>query len=266
MQIRLGKLAVASLLASRLVGSPLAARATPATAAEEAVDISADKPKMVVLSDGKKHYIAIVPFAEDSFAGFFYGDGKSFWQQRIHGGGSVGKESFDKIFWDPRAHAPYEAALDFKDGKYVVTCSSRKTELTPVAEGEAKSILDGARFYKPHWKRQAYALSRDNTGRYFYVDKAREPEGNKSFRLFVGMKGALKLQKMTNVVSDSAGDIFATKTGELRLILNAGETLWQQAGKQTKLIHLPVEDNHVLIYSELGVYTGERLGTPCDDL
>jgi len=235
-------------------------------AAEDAVDVTADKPKMVVLSDGKKHYVAIVPFAEDSFAGFFYGDGKVFHQQRVYGGGSVGKESFDKVFWDPRAHAPYQAALDFKDGKYVVTCESRKTELTPVAAAEAQPLLDAARFYKPRWKRQAYALARDNTGKYYYVDKAREPEGNKSFRLFVGPKGALKLQKLINVVSDSAGDIFATRTGELRLILNAGETLWQEKSKQVKLIHLPVEDNHVLIYKELGVYTGEKLGTPCDDL
>ena len=29
---------------------------------------------------------------------------------------------------------------------------------------------------------------------------------------------------------------------------------------------VPVEDNHVLIYTDLGVYTGEPLGTPCDDL
>src|SRR6478735_3477308 len=88
------------------------AAATPAraetVAAEDAVDVTADKPKMVVLSDGKKHYVAIVPFAEDSFAGFFYGDGKVFHQQRVYGGGSVGKESFDKVFWDPRAHAPYQ--------------------------------------------------------------------------------------------------------------------------------------------------------------
>jgi hypothetical protein len=145
-------------------------------------------------------------------------------------------------------------------------CENRKTELAPVAETEAKPILDGASFHKALWKRQAYALARDNTGKYYYVDRMREPEGNKSFRLFVGVKGTMKMQKMTNVVSDSAGDIFATRTGELRLILNQGESLWEQKGKQTKLILLPVEDNHVLIYSELGVYTGERLGTPCDDL
>jgi len=28
---------------------------------------------------------------------------------------------------------------------------------------------------------------------------------------------------------------------------------------------VPVEENLPLIYNELGVYTGARLGTPCDD-
>jgi hypothetical protein len=235
-------------------------------APEEEVDVAASKPKMVVLTDGKQHFVAIEPFAEDHFQGFFYGDGKAFWQQRVFGGGSSGHESFEKRFWEPRLGGSGEADIDFRDNKYTMECGTRKTELKPLPDAEAKKMLDGAKFYKSKWKRQAYALSRDNTGKYYYVDRMREPEGNHNFRLFAGPKGSLKQQKMTNVVSDSAGDIFATKTGELRLVLNQSETLWQQGKKITKLIPLPVEDNHVMIYTELGVYTGERLGTPCDDL
>ena len=242
------------------LAAPPAPNAPPA---EDAVDITASKPNLKVISDGKGHVVVVEPFGADFEANFFYGDGKTFYLQRVFGGGSSGHESFDKNIWDPRERG---TSLDFRDGKYVMSCGERKTELKEVAPDEAKKILDGAKFYKPRWKRQAYALARDNTGKYYYVDRAREPEGNKQFRLFAGVKGSLKLQKMTNVVSDSEGDIFATKTGELRLVLNKSETLWQRAGKQTKLIFLPVEDNHQLIYSELGVYTGERLGTPCDDL
>jgi hypothetical protein len=147
-----------------------------------------------------------------------------------------------------------------------VQCQERKTELKPVADADAAKILGAAKIWKPRWKHQAYALARDNTGKYFFVDRAREPEGNKNFRLFAGNKGSLKQQKMTNVVSDSEGDIFATKTGSLRLILNKGESLWEAAGKKQKLVLLAIEDNHVLIYTDLGVYTGQPLGTPCDDL
>ncbi|MGZ3440551.1 MAG: hypothetical protein ACXVDD_13605, partial [Polyangia bacterium] len=88
----------------------------------------------------------------------------------------------------------------------------------------------------------------------------------KNFRLWAGMKGAMKLQKMTNVVSDSEGDIFSTKTGSLRLILDKHETTWVANEKKTKLVFLDPADNHIMIYTDLGVYTGEPLGTPCDDL
>ena len=98
-----------------------------------------------------------------------------------------------------------------------------------------------------------------------YVDQAREPEGNKDFRVFRGQKGAVKPQKMVNIVSDSEGEIFITKAGKLRFVLNKSEKTWVEGKKETKLIDLPIDDNHVLIYTDLGVYTGQRLGTPCDD-
>jgi hypothetical protein len=239
--------------------------ATADTTSPDDVVPTPKSDKIKVLSDGKSHYIVIEPFAADAFEGFFYGDGKEFWQQRVIGGGSSGTESFDKAYWEPRGSG-YHASLSFRNDKYTVDCDKRTTELTPLAADAAAKILGAAKFHKPRWKRQAYALARDNTGRYYYVDRMREPEGNKIFRLFVGPKGALKMQKMTNVVSDSAGDIFATKTGELRLVLNKGESLWQQQKKETKLISLPIDENHALIYAELGVYAGEKLGTPCDDL
>ena len=116
------------------------------------------------------------------------------------------------------------------------------------------------------WKTQGYALARDDKGTYYYVDRMREPEGNKNFRVFIGQRGAMKPAKMKNIVSDSEGDIFYTKKGELRLVLDKSEQTWAKGKKQTKLTVLPVEDNVVLIYSELGVYTGQSLGTPCDDI
>ena len=138
-------------------------------------------------------------------------------------------------------------------------------------------MVAGATFYQPRWTRQAYALARDNTGTYYFVDRGREEQFSKHFRVFVGPRGKLREVPLTNVVSDSEGDVFATKTGSLRLVLNKGESTWlqetkapglkeTQRTKETRLVHLPVEDNVRLIYSDLGVYLGERLGTPCDDL
>jgi hypothetical protein len=243
------------------LGAPAGAEAPT----DETIDIAPVKAQLRVLTDGKKHYIVINPNEiSDDF--FFYGDGKTMWAQRTFGGSREGDVAFSRNFWEPRVRARYQASFDFRERKYTVQCEERKTELKPVDAAEAPAILDGAKFMKHRWKRRAYALARDNTGRYFYVDRMLEPEGNKIFRLFAGPKGNLKLQKMVNVVSDSEGDIFATKSGELRLVLDKHETVWIQHKVPSKLISLPVEDNAQLIYSELGVYAGEPLGTPCDDL
>ena len=238
---------------------------TAAPALPPDVDVTEARAKLKLLTDGKKHYIALVPFGS-AFEDTFYGDGKVFYQMRIVGGGSSGTESFDRVFWDPRITARYKSSIDFKDGKYKVRCEDRETALTLVADDEAKGIIDAAKFVKPRWNRRAYALARDDRGTYYFVDKIREPESSKDFRLFAGPRGDVKPQKMVNVVSDSGGDIFATKNGELRLVLNKGDARWIAGKADTKLVALPVEDNAVLIYLELGAYTGERLGTPCDDL
>ena len=76
----------------------------------------------------------------------------------------------------------------------------------------------------------------------------------------------LSILKMTNVVSDSQGDIFTTKKGELRLVLDRDHPSWFAGKNETALLNLPLEDNRIMIYTDLGVYAGQRLGTPCDDL
>jgi hypothetical protein len=242
----------------------------PAFAADgDTVDVSSYKEKLRVLTDGKGHYVAVMPFTigDGPETGLlFYGDGKTFWAQRRHGGGRQGNETFDTSFWDPRATAPYKASFGYRDKKFTLVCEDRKTELTLLPKDEGQKMIEGAKFMAPRWTRRAYALARDNKGGYYYVDKAREPEGNKDFRVFRGPKGAVKPLKMVNVVSDSEGDIFTTSAGKLRLVLSKNEQAWLQGGKTVKLTPVPIDENATMIYTELGVYSGERLGTPCDDL
>jgi hypothetical protein len=241
-----------------------------AGADDEVIDIGIYKEKMRVLTDGKGHYVALLPFtiSDGPDSGYlFYGDGKTMYAQRRYGGGRSGNETFETSFWEPRARAGHMAQLAYRDKAYRLQCEDRTTELTRVADDEARRILDGAVWKKPRWKRKAYALARDNSGVYYFVDKAREPDDSKDFRVFRGPKGAVKPLKMVNVVSDSEGDIFETKAGKLRLVLDKRETVWLEGKKKAvKLTPLDVGDNHVLVYNELGVYAGEALGTPCDDL
>jgi hypothetical protein len=234
--------------------------------AEPVVDVVAVKDKLRILTDGKKHYLALIPFDDSGWTHVYYGDGKTFHALRIIGSGASGKESFDLTFWEPRVKARYQASVEFRGGKYGVQCDTRKTELTAVPEPESTAMIAGATFHKPLWRFRAFALARDDRGNYYYVDRQREPEDSLNFRLFSGPRGSLKPLKMVNVVSDSEGQIFSTKAGDLRLVLDRKEAAWVKGKARTKLTPLPIEDNAALIYTDLGAYTGQRLGTPCDDL
>ena len=150
-----------------------------------------------------------------------------------------------------------------RDGKYILGCAERETTFQPTDPKRQEELLKTATFHTQRWKRRAYALARDNGGTYWYVDKARNDQVT-DFRLWSGPRGGLKPLRMTNVVSDSAGDVFATKNGDLKLVLGKGEASWVHGKKAKDLILLPLADNAQLIYGDLGVYTGQPLGTPCD--
>lgn len=240
----------------------------------EKFDIAANKENLRVLTDGKKHYY--VYDVKGSISGpAFYGDGKTFYQLRIAGGGASGDKELSHSLWDPRIEYGRNgyAAMRKKDDAYTIDCPPRTAQLTAMSDAEAKAVVDGATFYKPRWNRMAYKLARDEKGTYYFVDHLRDAK--RDFHLWVGPRGAMKQQQMTNIVSDSVGDIFATKSGELRLVLNdnkrgKGEEKdpvlkWVSGKSETPLTEVPVEENVSLIYNELGPYEGQKLGTPCDD-
>jgi hypothetical protein len=228
------------------------------------IDVAAVRDKLMVVDDGKGHYIAVIPFGDSIWDHLYWSpDGKDFYQQRVFGGGSSGTESFDRSFWEPRVRIRNGASFGLHDGAYKLWCGERTTVFTRAEPGKSAAMLAAAKFHPVRWKYRAYALARDDSGTYYYVDRRRE-EGSMEFRLYSGPRGAMKPLKMVNVVSDSEGDIFSTRTGELRLVLDKKESAWVQKGKREPLKSLPVEDNVALIYADLGVYSGQPLGTPCD--
>ena len=244
----------------------------PAPPPVKPVDVAAVRDKLLVLTDGKGHFVAVTPMGVDP-EGFFYGDGKRFFQLRRAGGSRDG-EVWERSFIDPRltdgGHEEGMGFVAFRNGGYSVQCGPRTTKLTLVDAAAKATLLQTASFERSLRQRRPYALARDDRGRYYYVDRGYHPEDKDNFRLYAGPKGNLKLQKMTNVVSDSQGDLFATKTGSLRLVLNREpkSLIWIAGKGQSPLVQVPVDFNVNVasIYNDFGVYAGERLGTPCDDL
>ena len=228
--------------------------------AADIVDVSAVKDKMVVLSDGEGGYFAAVPGDSDHV---FYGDGKTMYRQRVSSSFMDDTKSWSMRVWSPRVN--HKADLDAKDdGTGTLTCGDDEFELKVVDKAEATKIIDKAQFVGPLWRRQAHALSRDDKGIYYFVDRIRDEYGGKGYRLFAGPKGDVKELPLTNIVSDSQGEIFSTKKGELRFIQERTKATWIKNERRTELVTLVPEDNIPLIYRDLGMYTGS-LGTPCDD-
>ena len=204
-------------------------------------------------------------FADDQDNWVFFGDGKTMYRQRIVGFGSDGK-GFDWTVWSPRVKGLNQASLTLSAAKPYAQCTQKdKKPLVQLTVDEAKAVFGRATFLPPLWQRQAHFLARDDDGTYFFVDRYQEDFGGKGYRVFSGQKGAMKELAMTNVVSDSAGEIYATKSGDLKIVTegNAGKAYWKKGQAKNELIVLDLLPNRYLIYRELGIYG--QLGVVCDD-
>ena len=226
-----------------------------------------------VCTDGNRYFAVLAPGEQRG--------------QRIYSGkGNVLVEAPDVpwglsgMFFEPRYPNPrmnphfrgadlrvYSALeVDREKQSCKLRCGTRELQLQLLPPAQARGVLVGAKIEQGPLEYRPYALLRDDTGRYYFIDKGARRDNERSFRVFVGQKGQLEPQKLTNLVADSLGEVFSTKKGELRLVVNRGEgSSWTQAKKKLELRSVPLEENLPLIYNELGVYQGLRLGTPCDD-
>jgi hypothetical protein len=196
----------------------------------------------------------------------FVGDGKTMYQQRVVSSSVIGGQYAWSV-WAPRAQGLPQAQISIDANGADVRCkvgADGHTKLVALPADQAKALLRKATFLPPLWERMAHFLARDEDGTYYFVDELRPESGGKGYRVFVGKKGAMKELAMTNVASDSAGEVYATKTGELKIVSGTdGKAFWKKGARKTELINLPLEKNRYLIYRELGIYG--RLGALCDD-
>jgi hypothetical protein len=162
----------------------------------------------------------------------------------------------------PRLHSAVRIPSARNPGACSVRCGSKEHPLQHLPAAEVQRLL--AREPAPPLpRREPYGLARDRSGTYYYVDRAAD-RAQRDFRLYRGPLGKLTPLPMTNIVSDSMGDVFTTKSGSLRLVLEKESSFWVERGKSTTLINVPVSKNLSLIFNELGLYLAQPFGTPCD--
>jgi hypothetical protein len=272
------------LTATAAAPGRVAAEEPPPWGKGESAGEQATLEKTAVCTDGKSHYVVIAPH-ERQLRQLYYGDGKTLTRVPLPPWVLTGENFFEPRFFARTKNSSFRgldmrsfASVDYDAEKSAcsVSCGERKTDLKILDPEAKKTVLLKAAYGPSLLTRVPHRLARDTSGRYFYIDRGNTPETEKSFRLFVGQKGRMKLQKMTNVVADSEGEVFATKSGSLRYVTDRKlPPIWIEKGKKTTLIAVPIEgtseagepvNNYQLIYNELGVYLGQRLGNPCDDL
>jgi hypothetical protein len=226
-----------------------------------------------VCTDNKGHYAVVAPH-EHRGRQLFYGDTKALYSVPLPLANISGEHFFEPRYPNPTHNPDFRGAdmrvhgsVEVQKDKCQVECGQRNIDLTIVPEDQARDFLLKAKVQESPQQFMPHALLRDTKGRYYLVERSTRPNEEKNFKLWVGPKGKLKEEKMQNMVADSEGEVFSTRGGELRLLLDRVQpSFWIEGKQKTELRAVPVGDNLTLIYGDLGVHRGARLGNPCDDL
>ena len=247
--------------------APAEAKPEPAKTKPEPNELD----KISLCHDGKSHYVGLLPHPRQLHQVFF-GDGKTFQRVRMPPWPLGGKWFFEPREYNPQARRNWRGSdlrvhsqLEVKREKNFcqLSCGKRKMQLELLDQKSTQQLLAATTIAEPLPRRKPFALARDRKGTYYLVDTDDRPEA-RDFRVFRGPKGNLAPLKMVNIVFDSKGKIFSTKSGELRLVLEEEHSFWITGKQSQQLINVPIQDNLPLIYNELGVYLNMPLGTPCD--
>lgn len=237
-----------------------------------AVDLNPKQEPVIVLKDANKGVYVVVGEPTSASKKAFYGTGKQLYEQ-ISVGGSRDGDAWNISTWSPRIPEMRPGQISRrKDGTYFRSCDGLDDAvLTEVTGDKAKTILEKSQFLSPGLVRRPHFLARDDMGIYYYVDKLSERHGGKAFRVMVGKRGAMKQVPLVDIAMDSAGQVFSTKTGDLRLVetndrANGTQktSAWVKGSKKTELFILDLHVNSVVIFKELGIY--KLVGGICDNV
>jgi hypothetical protein len=238
--------------------------------APQAVDVSAFREQLRVFQDAQGGtYVVLGEELNAKETRVWYGPGKALYEQ-LSPRRSRNGPAWSVALFAPRVANFQPATIEGKaDGTFERTCGNTdKAPLVELTGDKATAVLDAAKFFTTATLRQAHMLARDDRGVYYYVDHLRDPYGGKGFRVLVGRKGALKLLPLVDVASDSEGEVFSTKTGNLRLVHGDSpgvpeKAVWIKGKRSTELVPVDIIASSRMIYRDLGVY--KSLGTFCDN-
>jgi hypothetical protein len=233
------------------------------------VDITSFRAELLVFADSAGNAYVLRPTIKGAEARLFFGpSGKSLHEQQIIGRTTNGT-AWSYQTWAPRISGIRPAYFQQNlDGTHHKQCADEHHDvtLTQLTGDKAKQVLDKSTLMTEALVRRPHVFARDDSGVYYYVDKISQKYGGKGYRVYVGKKGAMKLLPLTDVASDISGEVFATKSGDVRLDYRGDKKMaaFVRGEKRTELVWLDVDANSNVIFSDLGIY--QFIGTLCDNI
>jgi len=234
----------------------------------------------LVLKAGKRNFFVVVPpVGESKPAGarlykakIYFGDAKTLYDYSSSVGQSHADTEERSLADDPRFI--YTAALERVGDKFQLACNTTFRDGTParyvpLMEGDRTSVAKASVKERPAI-RMGYFLARlRGTTTYLYLDR-RGRDGTSEMRLLLGKRGALKAVKIKELADDATTLVVVTAKGVLSIKKASGKldtsATWGPTKKPAEVDVLPIMANRMLVYQELGIYTREPSGHPCEEL
>ncbi|MDX2089013.1 MAG: hypothetical protein SFX73_14245 [Kofleriaceae bacterium] len=253
-----------------LVGGVAGAQPRMKDPKPQPVDTTAFRDQLRVFKDGNGGTYVVVGEKRGAHeTRVWYGTGKQLFEQ-LQPRRSADGDNWSIATYAPRVDQWRPGAIAFRDGRYMTWCGdAEEATLSELTGDKAKKVLDAVQLVTTAIIRVPHMLARDDRGVYYYVDRLSKPYGGKGYRVLVGRKGALKEMPLVDVASDSSGEVFSTKSGDLRLVRTdtpgvKPEMRWIKGKTKIDLVFVDTDTSERMIFRELGVY--KSLGTWCDNL
>ncbi|MBI3180296.1 MAG: hypothetical protein HYZ27_11585, partial [Deltaproteobacteria bacterium] len=160
----------------------------------------------------------------------------------------------------------WRASFEGKAGTHTLRCNEATESYKRLSPKEVKAWAKKARLHDVRWQRQAVFIARDDNATYYLVDQAREPEGNRDYRLFIGTKGKLAHVSLNDAIVDAESTLYVSAAGKLAVTerYDGATAVWKSGNGDTSLTVLDLFTQAPFVYTELGVYSGQALGSACD--
>jgi len=188
--------------------------------------------------------------------------------------------SLDYHHPSPKAETPSGEPIARPAPSLSISCPVRdskllhKQELKILSNSETATLLkSSAVIPEPDRPFSSHRLLRDDWGKYYFIEKDKDPYSGQPYRLWVGYRGSMKRVPVMTAADDTMGVVLVSQGAAIRLTTQGAEpsagcqavgAYWVKEDSRRELTLIPRHQNLDVIFSQLGIYDQIYLGHYCD--